>query len=311
MNSAPALLDRAQRRLAAAGGRHIGDLISWNSERIDVSRLGARQLFASEALGHLIPDMDPATALSRAMAEVKRSTGIFVRPFSRPKGDTSAAVGIYVQKTREGETGDDYVCGARCRVDRITSTIVGLPPDGAAAMEAALTHAEAMAAHANHLVTHCETRDISTAMVATAKALSGVPLRDRGGFYLLPPSTCAAWLRLKPGLELLGVKTIRIEMHDAPDNVAVAKAAAQGALETDIAELIADLDKAASDGMRQHALTRRVEVCKELAAKAELYRGVLADVADTIAAKVHELQQRFQRQVEGNGGVSFSIAVRD
>jgi hypothetical protein len=309
MNSAPATLERAQRRLAAAGGRHIGDLISWNIDRIDVTREAARRVFATEGLGHLIPDMDPATALSRAAAEVKRPPGILVRPFARPKGDTSAAVGIYVQKTREGEAGDEYVCGARCRVDRQTNAIVGLAPDGSASIADALVHAEAMAAQANHLVTHAETRDISFAMVAAAKALSGVPLRDRGGFYLLPPSTCGAWLRLKPGIEQLGVKPIRVEMHDAPDNLAVAKAAAQGALEADIAELITDLDKAASDGMRQNALTRRVELCKELTAKAELYRGVLAGVADRITARVTELQHRFQLQLDGGDGVSFAVPI--
>jgi hypothetical protein len=310
MNSAPAAVQRAQHRLAAAGGRHIGDLVSWNCERIDVSRAAVRELFASEGFGHLIPDMDPATALSRAMAEVKRPPGILVRPFARPKGDTSAAMGVYVQKGRDGETGDEYVCGARCRVDRQTSQLVSLPPEGVPGIDVALAHAEEMATHANHLVTHCETRDISAAMVATVKALSGVPLRDRGGFYLLPPSTCATWLRLKPGLEQLGVEPIRIEMHDAPDNIAAAKAAAKGALEADIADLITDLDKAASEGMRQHALNRRIEICKELTAKAELYRGVLAGVTDQIMTRVRDLQQQFQRQLDGDGA-AFRVPVKD
>ncbi len=146
-------------------------------------------------------------------------------------------------------------------------------------------------------------------MVGTAKALSGVPLRDRGGFYLLPPATCETWAKLTPGLEKLGVRPIRIEMHDAPENIAVAKAAAQGALEADISDLLADLEKAGSEGMRQHALTRRVQMCSELRAKAELYRGVLAGVADKIANKVRELEERFQAQLDG--APSFSIAIND
>jgi hypothetical protein len=309
MKNAPALLEPSQRRLAAAGGHHIGDLISWNSERIDVPRMAARDLFASIGLGHLIPEMDPATALSRAMAEVRRPPGILVRPFARPKGDTSAAVGIYLQNTRDGEAGDEYVCGARCRVDGASARIVALPPDGPMSVDAALAHADAMASHANHLVTHCETRDISAAMVGAAKALSGVPLRDRGGFYLLPPATCGTWAKLRPGLEKLGARPIRIEMHDAPENVAVAKAAAEGALEADVAALLVDLDKAASEGMRQHALSRRVEICHELRAKAELYRGVLAGVADKLTAKVHVLEQRFQAHLDG--GPSFTVPVND
>jgi hypothetical protein len=309
MKGASARIEQSQRRLAAAGGHHIGDLVSWNSERIDVPRLAARELFASVGLGHLIAEMDPATALSRAMAEVKRPPGILVRPFARPRGDTSASMGIYVQNTREGEAGDDYVCGARCRVDRGSSLIVALPPDGIAPVEVALGHAVAMAEHANHLVTHCETKDLSAAMVGTAKALSGVPLRDRGGFYLLPPASCTVWAQLTPGLELLGAKPIRIAMHDAPENVAVARAAAHGALESDIAELLKDLDRATSEGMRQHALSRRVELCHELRAKAELYRGVLAGVADKLTAKVHALELRFRAQLDG--GAAFTVPVND
>ena len=69
-NGFPAVLSQAQRRVAAAGGRHIGDLISWNSERIDVPRSLARHIFIAENLAHLIPDTDPATALSRAWASL-------------------------------------------------------------------------------------------------------------------------------------------------------------------------------------------------------------------------------------------------
>ena len=213
-----------------------------------------------------------------------------------------------MQNTRDGEAGDDYVCGARCRVNRTTSNVVALAPDGVPAVDVALTHAEAMALHANHLVTHCETRDLSAAMVATAKALSGVPLRDRGGFYLLPPATSATWARLTPGLETLGVQPIRIRMHDAPENVAVAQAAAPGRTEADIAELLADLERAGGEGMRQHAVSRRVEVCRELRAKANLYTGVLSDVASKIAAKVTELERRFEAHLDGG---SFKVAVNE
>lgn len=310
MNHAPARLERVQRRLAAAGGRHIGDLVSWNATNIDVPRNTARELFAAEGLGQLIVDLDPATALSRAVAEVRRPPGVLVRPFARPKGDTPAAFGVYVQQSHDGEAGDDYVCGARCRVDLVGHQVVSLPPDGAAAIDDAIAHAEQVATHANHVLTHCETKDISAAMVAAVKLLSGVPLRDRGGFYLLPPTSCGTWLRLRPALERLGVEPIRIEMHDAPDNISVAKAAAQASLEAEVSVLLVDLEKAATEGMRQHAVARRVEVCAELIAKADLYRGVLAGVTDQITARVRELQTRFQRQLDGDSA-GFSVPIKD
>ncbi len=308
MNHAPARLDRVQKRLAKAGGVHIGDLVSWNATRVDVPRQQAREIFATEALAELIPELDPATALSRAVAEVRKPPGILVRPFAQPTG-TAMSFGVYVQRAGHGETGDAYICGARCRVDE-HGLVVAAAPEGGNAVAGAAAHAEAVVVHARHLVDHCETRDLSSAMVAAVKALSGVALRDRGGFYLLPPFTCARWDRLRRLLEPIGIEPIRIEMHDAPDNINTARAAAQGALEADVSQLMADLERARTEGMRQHALTRRVELCKELAAKAELYRGVLAGIADQIATRVAGLQDEFRRHIDGDSA-AFALAVND
>jgi hypothetical protein len=299
MKNGTAALQHAQQRVAAAGGLHIGDLITWNTDRINVSRVDARRVFDLIGLGALVPDVDPATMLSRAAGEVRRPDGIVVRPFAQPNKDTPAAFGVYQVKARAGEAGDDYVYGARCRVNLKTGLVVALPPEGVPVVDAALTHAETVAGRANRLLTHCETKDLSAALVGTVKALSGVPLRDKGGFYLLPPTSCSTWVRIEPELELIGVHPIRIEMHDAPSNVSVAKTAAASALEADLQELMADLDKAAADGMRRGALERRVAFCKELKAKAELYRGVLSGITDKINARVDTLERSFQQHLTG------------
>jgi hypothetical protein len=302
MKNGTAEIQRAQKRVAAAGGLHIGDLITWNTDRINVSRVDARQVFDLIGLGGLVPDVDPATMLSRAAGEVRRPDGIVLRPFAQPNKDTPAAFGIYQVKARAGEAGDEYVYGARCRVNLTTGLVVALPPEGVPVVDAALSHAEAVAARANHLLTHCETKDLSHALVDTVKALSGVPLRNKGGFYLLPPTSCPTWVRIEPELERMGVHPITIEMHDAPTNMNVAKSAAASALEADIQELMADLDKAAAEGMRKGALERRVAFCKELKAKAELYRGVLSGITDKIAGKVTTLEQQFQQHLAKAGG---------
>jgi hypothetical protein len=169
--------------------------------------------------------------------------------------------------------------------------------------------AEVIATRAEHLRSHCETGDISNAMVGAIKALSGVPLRRWGGFYLLPPTSCRRWLALTPGLESLGVEAVTIELYDAPGAMKTATAAAKGALEADLAELLTDLDKAAKDGLRQDAIHRRVTTCDELVAKAELYRGVLAGLTDQIAARVLQLKSEFQKHVKEDGP-KFSVAVR-
>jgi hypothetical protein len=241
---------------------------------------------------------------------VPRPKGLFVQAFARPKGDTAAAFGIYVVLGRDGEVGDEHTCGARVRVDRATGQVVALAPEGSPGIKPALDLAEQIATRAEHLRTHCETGDITTAMVNAVKALSGVPLRKWGGFYLLPPSSCQRWMALRPGLETLGVEIITMELYDAPGAMATASAAASGALEADIAELLGDLEKVATTGMRQDAIHRRVATCDELVAKAELYRGVLAGLTDRISARVLQLQQEFRRHMKDEGP-SFAVRVRD
>jgi hypothetical protein len=70
-----------------------------------------------------------------------------------------------------------------------------------------------------------------------------------------------------------------------------------------------DLDKAAAEGMRKGALERRVAFCKELKAKAELYRGVLSGLTDKIAGKVSTLEQQFLAHLSKAGAdVVFTSA---
>jgi hypothetical protein len=135
-------------------------------------------------------------------------------------------------------------------------------------------------------------------------------MRRWGGYYLLPPTSCRRWQGLVSGLESLGVEPITIELYDAPGAMKTATAAAQGALEGDIIDLLSDLEKAAKDGMRQDAIHRRVTTCDELVAKAELYRGVLAGLTDKIAARVLQLQAEFRKHIKEDAP-KFSIPVRD
>jgi hypothetical protein len=139
---------------------------------------------------------------------------------------------------------------------------------------------------------------MSGALTATVNALSGVPLRNRGGFYLLPPATCEQWASLRPGLERMGVGPFVIEMFDSPQALQTAATAARSALESDIVELVADLEKAKTDGLRSDALERRLAACESLCARATLFRDVLQDMAATIEERAQALKSAFIASME-------------
>lgn len=305
--SAATKVASAQSQLRAAGARHIGDLISWNNGGVDVPRVEAREVFALVGLEKLIPDMDPQTALNRAVKEarLRRQDGFVAMPFKRPNSDAAMAWGIYRVESKDGETGDQLVLGARVRL--IGSLAVVSPPEAAEPDGECMERGRLIVEHANHLITHVETRDMSGALTATVNALSGVPLRNRGGFYLLPPATCEQWASLRPGLEKMGIGPFVIEMFDSPQAMQTAATAARSALESDIVELVADLEKAKADGLRSDALERRLAACESLCARATLFRDVLQDMAGKIEERAQALKTEFIASINKPVGVAGEV----
>lgn len=297
-HEAVAKIQTAQQELAATGASHIGNLISWNvPDDLDIPRAEVRALLGSVNLEKLCPDLAPTSALRRAISEGRGPKGHFAREFARASDDRSCAHGIY-RARGEGESGDAMLCGARVRLDG--ERAVALPPEGKTGEEEALSWAAQLAARANHLVDNCTGRDVSAALVKVGEALAAVPLRDRGGFYLLAPASCPTWAALVPRLRELGFWMITVELFGTPGNLEAAGEAAKGALETDLAQLAVDLEKARTEGMRESSLELRLKTLEDLRAKAELYRGVLTGTAEAIGARMAELTAAFTEKLDEN-----------
>jgi hypothetical protein len=96
----------------------------------------------------------------------------------------------------------------------------------------------------------------------------------------------------------MGVGPFVIEMFDSPQALQTAATAARSALESDIVELVADLEKAKTDGLRSDALERRLAACESLCARATLFRDVLQDMAATIEERAQALKSAFIASME-------------
>ena len=285
-----------QAKMADQGAEHIGDLVSWNCpDSLDVPRADVRALFGQANLEKLLPDLAPPSALRRAISEGKAPKGLFAMEFEAASDDRACAHGIY-RKRGAGEGGDDMICVARVRIDG--ETAVALPPEGKAGEEEGLAWAASLVERANHLIENCAGRDVSGALVKVAAHFKAVPLRERGGFYLLPPASCSTWASLVPELRRLGFWMITIQMHGSPTNLAACGEAAKGSLEADLEELARDLEKAQTEGLRISSLEHRIKMIEELGAKAELYRGVLAGAAEGITAQMAALKVAFEKKLD-------------
>jgi hypothetical protein len=188
-----------------------------------------------------------------------------------------------------------------------TVAAVALPPEGHFGQEDedGMSLAREIAANANHLMTHVQSQDVSGAMVKALRAIGACPLRERGGFYLIPPARCEQWRSLSAELESVGVARIVIEMHDAPSNRQAATRAACASLESDLADLEKDLreavEKEQGDGRKRPAtLNLRIKRSRELASKAELFKHLLSDKAAQIAALADKHAACFGRVLDGD-----------
>lgn len=300
-------IQESQKRIAASGGQHLGDLATWNADGVDVPREEVRAIFEREGFMNVAAELEPASALRRAVGETGKVPGLVVNEFALPiKG--SAAFGVYVVQANSGETGDGYTCGARVRINA-QGRAVAMAPEGGVSIEEALVHAENITERANHLMAHAKTVDVSGALISAVKTLGGIPLRDRGGFYLIPVPSCERWRRLAAAVEPFGIRQILIEMHDAPSNMKAVAGAAKSSLEEEIGKLKEDLEKALGEGMRKSSLDRRIRACEALVAKADLYRNVLQEAAGSIEKKVEALKAGFVKALEDSDTPEFKATA--
>lgn len=319
LRGAAARIAEVQSGLAARGAQHIGDLVSWNAEGIDVPRDKGLAVFEAAGMGVHWPAIEPGTALYRGVQNVrpprpkKDAPGprLDTRAFARPNPDTPVAYGVYQVDPRDGESGDRYTCGARVRVDPNSKVVVAMAPEDEPAIDEALALANRIADEANHLIRFAESRDVTNAMVGVIKVLCGVPFRTRGGVYLVPPSKCGVWRAMLPGLRELGVDPITVDMYDSPLATVAAATSAKSALEADIAALRDELKKAVTEGMKKAPLQRRLVACDELSARVDLYRGVLMDTADELLAEAARVREGLARELDSAGGDSSRLGGTD
>jgi hypothetical protein len=67
-----------------------------------------------------------------------------------------------------------------------------------------------------------------------------------------------------------------------------------------------ELQAAASEGMKEFKIERRVQRCRELAAKAELFRGVLEGTVDEIKRRTDAMAEAFRKLAEKDDEASFA-----
>jgi hypothetical protein len=118
----------------------------------------------------------------------------------------------------------------------------------------------------------------------------------------------AQWSGLCDALAPYGVSGRMVSMWDSmSDHVSEAKESAKSTFAEDLADLRVKLAKAAAgEGTRSDAMSRRLDECRDLINKAELYRSVLAETADAITGDVTKIRKMFADILSGKS-VAFTL----
>lgn len=294
--------------LATPTDGYMGDLVAWRigdfkQKRADMERLFADCGFAGAIDSRLA---DPAAALAEAARTGDKGRHIVVKPFARPNKDTMLSFGVYTRNPEPGEKGDEWICGARVRVQ--DGAVVACGPEDGQAIAGCMEVAQDIAARAELRRVYTLNGELSTAILAAGESCMWAPFRRAGGVYWVHRDHAANMRKLLDSIEEVGEfwATLQPLMGDADGRTARnVGAAATMAMVAALEELAADLVKAEDAGMRKSTLEARELRCQQLVIQAELYREALAANAEKLNERLADIHKRFGALLNTNHDDAF------
>ena len=250
-------------------GAHLGDIVFWMLAEASTNRSDLESKWKAAQLPmELLPE-PPTITKSFKLAVRETQTGLTDRLIRVAVDDESSVVFAIVHEARHADGTLVYTQEAKVGLELLTGTINTDAP----------TH---------DLVTAIQTRfealknthtadDIRRTITKTLQSFSAVLLRDSGAIWYVPAPNAERLRRLQSCIESIGhSKLYLLPVHDGPDASRTLGDAATKSLETDLAELKAEVESfLASPPDRASTLVRRFDAFDALRGRAQLYRDVL------------------------------------
>jgi len=212
-------------------------------------------------------------ALRRAMQTAGDRRRMMVRPL------TKRGAWALVDETRQGE---DLTYNVELRA-RLEDGQLRLTPDDH-------PRAAAVAATFDRAQRWLTASDISEWLIATARRLKAVPLRDRGGMYFIPQAQLAEWEQVRRALAAVSDHTL-YQMAALP-TAEVIQAVLDG-VEREAQAQIAEMDRELNEGeMGKRALASKAKACTGAAEKVRYYEGLLGRALPALHERLEGLQAR-------------------
>lgn len=306
----------------------IGIEVSWSfgdgdAEAVTLPRSLVQDILRKNGLdADLLELPDADTALRTAQQVVKgRSKDLVIAELRRPNKDTPRAVGVYQVQGKEGESGDDMVCGARVRVEN--GRVCALPPEGSQEIAPCMVVAKDLERISNSLIDNAVNRDISNVLVSIGWSSYWITRRrNSGGVYFIPAGKKAEqFLSVLESLQAATSPLERknqfipqvMEVYEKPLTMQMWAGSARDQYDAQVAGLLDDLKKMeSSDTMRESTMAKRADECAELMLQAEKHRMFLQEHAESIKGELERIRLGFLKrlkEVQQTSGESLSDAM--
>lgn len=269
------------------GGAHLGDITFWMLVEASTDRRSLESKWKAAQLPmELLPE-PPTTEKTFKLAVRETQTGLTDRLIRIAVDDEASVVFAIVHEARHDGT-LIYTQEAKVGLDLLTGTISTDAP----------TH---------DLVTSIQTRftalkdthtadDVRRTITRTLQSFSAVLLRDSGAIWYVPAPNAEKIRRLQSCIEGIGhSKLYLLPVHDGPDASRTLGDAATKSLETDLAELKAEVESfLASPPERTSTLVRRFDAFDALRGRAQLYRDVLNVQVKDLDSTLNQLAESIE-----------------
>ncbi len=250
-------------------GQHLGDVVFWMLAEASTNRSDLESKWKAAQLPmELLPE-PPTITKSFKLAVRETQTGLTDRLIRVAVDDESSVVFAIVHEARHADGTLVYTQEAKVSLELLTGTVSTDAP----------THDLVTAIQTRFLAlknTHTAD-DIRRTITKTLQSFSAVLLRDSGAIWYVPAPNAEKLRRLQGCIESIGhSKLYLLPVHDGPDASRTLGDAATKSLETDLAELKAEVESfLASPPDRASTLVRRFDAFDSLRGRAQLYRDVL------------------------------------
>jgi len=255
--------------LLGSAGQHLGDLVWWTLSDATTDRHTLESTWRTAGLDtSLLPE--PPTAEKALKTSIRGcQVGQTERLIRLGKEDDAQLIFAIVHERRLDDGSLEHYQEARVILDRKREHLSSDVPGH----EVAIAIQDAF----SRLRTTHTPDDVRRAIVKALHSFAAVTLREGGGVYWVPRSFAEHLRRLQQAIEQLGASRFYlVPVHESADASRTLGEVARGSLESELADLQAELEAFKSaPPERASTLHRRMEAFEALRNRAQLYRDVL------------------------------------